>query len=131
MINKLYKLKKIQADQKIIQKNQITHQIELVDSEMLMISNKINTAGVTKYGAISDFAILTMHKNSMKLHLQKLSNKKNLLVIQEDKFIKEILELQKESEQFSYILNEERKELIKKILLAEDEAAAEYMQSKY
>ncbi|NQY20319.1 MAG: hypothetical protein HRT40_03250 [Campylobacteraceae bacterium] len=131
MINKLYKLKKMQADQKIIQKNEITNHIEKVDNEMLLTQNKINTAGVTKFGAISDFAILTMHKNTMKLHLQKLANKKNLLVIQEDRLIKEILELQKESEQFSYILDEERKELVKKIILAEDEAAAEYMQSKY
>ena len=42
-----------------------------------------------------------------------------------------MIELQKETEQFSYILEEERKEAIKKILLAEEEASTEYMQSKY
>jgi DNA primase len=35
------------------------------------------------------------------------------------------------AEQFAYILEEEKKELIKKILLAEEEASSEYMQSKY
>ena len=39
--------------------------------------------------------------------------------------------MQKETEQFAYILEEERKEAIKKILLAEEEASTEYMQSKY
>ena len=48
-----------------------------------------------------------------------------------EKVIKEIIELQKETEQFAYILEEERKEAIKKILLAEEEASTEYMQSKY
>ncbi|NQY25456.1 MAG: hypothetical protein HRT41_15650 [Campylobacteraceae bacterium] len=131
MIKKLHKLKKMQTDQKIIEKNIITNAIESIDSEILLTKNKINQASVTKYGAISDFAVLAMHKNSMKLHLTKLGIKKNALVIKEDGFIKDILVLQKETEQFAYILDEERKELIKKLLIADDEAAAEYMQSKY
>jgi hypothetical protein len=45
--------------------------------------------------------------------------------------VNEIVELQKESEQFKYILDEEKKEKFKKILAAEEEAASEYVQSKY
>jgi len=131
MIKKLYKLKKMQCDQKIIAKNQISDQISNIDLEMHLTANKISQAGVTKFGAISDFAILAMHKNSMKLHLSKLAIKKNALVVQEDGLIKQIVVLQKESEQFAYILEEERKELLKKIILADEEAALEYMQSKY
>ncbi len=131
MIKKLHKLKKMQTDQKIIEKNQITNAIENIDNQIMLTQNKINQASVTKYGAISDFAVLAMHKNSMKLHLTKLAIKKNSLVIREDGFIKEIIVLQKESEQFAYILEEERKELVKKLLLADEEAALEYMQSKY
>ena len=48
-----------------------------------------------------------------------------------ERISKDIIELQKEAEQFLYILEEEKKELIKKILLAEEEASSEYMQSKY
>jgi hypothetical protein len=131
MIQKLHKLKKMQTDQKIIEKAQLSNEIDSIDAEILLTQGKINSAGVTKHGAIADFAILTMHKNSMKLHLRKLANKKNLLVMQEDKLIKDIVDLQKETEQFSYLLEEEKKEILKQILIAEDEAAAEYMQSKY
>lgn len=131
MIKKLHKLKKMQTDQKIIEKAQLSNEIDTIDAEVLLTQGKINSSGVTKHGAISDFAILTMHKNSMKLHLRKLANKKNLLLMQEEKLIKDIIELQKETEQFSYLLEEEKKEILKQILIAEDEAAAEYMQSKY
>ena len=51
--------------------------------------------------------------------------------MQVENLLKDIIELQKEAEQFSYILEEEKKELMKKILSAEEEASTEYIQSKY
>ena len=57
--------------------------------------------------------------------------KKNSLLSQIANLVNEIVELQKESEQFKYILDEEKKEKFKKILAAEEEAASEYVQSKY
>ncbi|MFW3329071.1 hypothetical protein ACN9JT_11485, partial [Aliarcobacter butzleri] len=80
---------------------------------------------------ISDFLILAMHKDTMRLHIQKLLNRKNSLLSQIANLVNEIVELQKESEQFKYILDEEKKEKFKKILAAEEEAASEYVQSKY
>ena len=54
-----------------------------------------------------------------------------ILNMEVERISKDIIELQKEAEQFSYILEEEKKELMKKILLAEEEASTEYIQSKY
>lgn len=131
MIEKLYKLKKNQTDQKLVQKAQFESQIEKINVEIALTKNRIDTSSVEKYGAISDFMILTMHKNTMKMHMQKLNTEKNSINLQIEAVIKEIIELQKEAEQFKYILEEERKEVIKKILIAEEEASSEYMQSKY
>jgi hypothetical protein len=131
LIEKLYNLKKNQTDQKLMQKAQLESKIEKIDIEIALIQNRINTASVERHGAISDFMILTMHKNTMKMNIQKLNTEKNNLSFQVESIIKEIIELQKEAEQFGYILEEERKEAIKKILLAEEEASNEYMQSKY
>lgn len=131
MIEKLYKLKKNQTDQKLVQKAQFESQIEKINVEIALTKNRIDTSSVEKYGAISDFMILTMHKNTMKMHMQKLNIEKNSINLQIEAVIKEIIELQKEAEQFKYILEEERKEVIKKILIAEEEASSEYMQSKY
>ena len=131
MIEKLYKLKKNQTDLKLMEKAQLVSKIEKIDFEIIFTQNKIDTASVDKFGAISDFMILSIHKNTMKSHIQKLNNEKNILNSRVEILVKEIIELQKEAEQFSYILEEEKKELIKKILLAEEEASSEYMQSKY
>ncbi|QKF65918.1 hypothetical protein AVENP_0344 [Arcobacter venerupis] len=105
--------------------------IEQIDIEILLTQNRIDTASVEKHGAISDFMILTIHKNTMKMHIQKLNKEKVLLNMDVELLLKDIIELQKEAEQFSYILEEEKKEAIKKILLAEEEASSEYIQSKY
>ena len=131
MIQKLYNLKKNQTDQKLMQKAQIDSKIEQLNLEISFTQNKIDTATVQKHGAISDFMILTIHKNTMKAHIQKLKKEIELLNKQLEILIKEIVEIKKEAEQFKYILEEEKKEAFKKILLAEEEAANEYMQSKY
>ncbi len=131
MIDKLYDLKKTQTDQKLMQKGQLQSKIDHIDTEVLLTQNKINTTGVQKYGAISDFTILAMHKNTMKAHIQKLEQQKKVYVSQLEGIVKEIIELQKEAEQYEYILNEEKKQKVLKVLKAEQEAADEYVQSKY
>jgi hypothetical protein len=131
LIEKLYNLKKNQTDQKLMQKAQLESKIEKLNIEISLTQNKIYTASVEKHGAISDFMILTMHKNTMKMHIQELNSEKNGINLQIEAIIKEIIELQKEAEQFGYILEEERKERMKRILLEEEEASNEYIQSKY
>ena len=60
-----------------MQKSQLESKIEQLNAEILLTQNRINTAGVQKHGAISDFMILTIHKNTMKTHIQELSNEKS------------------------------------------------------
>ncbi len=131
MISKLYKLKKNQTDLKLIEKAQLMSKIEKIDIEIALTQNRIDTSSVEKHGAISDFMILTIHKETMKLHIKKLINEKNILNMHVENLVKEIVQLQKEAEQFSYILQEEKKEKMQKILLEEEAEASEYIQSKY
>ena len=131
MIDKLYKLKKNQTDQKLMQKAQLLAKIERINIEISLTQNRIDTATVQKYGAISDFMILTIHKNTMKMHIKDLNNEKNILNMEVENLLQDIIELQKEAEQFSYILEEEKKEAIQKVLALENEEANEYIQSKY
>lgn len=131
MINKLYKLKKTQLDQKYIQRSELQNKIDLLDTEIHETNLSIQNARIDRFGAISDFSILEMHKNTMKLHIQKLNKQKELLVVNMNQVKRELLELNKESEQYAYILEEEKKERLKKQLLVEEEAASEFMQSKY
>ena len=131
MIDKLHKLKKSQTDQKLMLKGQIMSRINHIDTEIIFTEEKINTTSVQKHGAISDFAVLAIHRNTMKMHITKLEIEKNNLKSQLEVIIEEIIELQKETEQFAYILEEQKQEEIKRLLLVEEEASSEYIQSKY
>lgn len=131
MIEKLYNLKKMQTDQKISEQGGVQNEINQLEDEIEQTNISMTTASVTKHGAISDFTVLQIHKNTMKIHITKLENQKNALTSKLNKIQEEVIELQKETEQFAYILKEEQKEALKKLLLAEEEASTEYMQSKY
>lgn len=131
MIEKLYKLKKNQTDQKLIEKSTLEREVDNIDKEIETTKHEIDTATVDKFGAISDFMILAMHKDTMRLHIQKLLARKNRLIPKIANLVNEIVELQKESEQFKYILDEEKKENFRKLLASEAAASEEYVQSKY
>jgi len=131
MIDQLYNLKKIQSDQKLMEKAQLQSKINQLDAEIMLTHNQINSACVQKFGAISDFAVLEMHKNTMKEHVKKLESEKLGIAAKMEKVVEEIIELQKETEQFEYILDEIKQEKQLKVLKAEVEAAEEYVQSKY
>ena len=131
MINKLYNLKKNQTDQILIQKSQIDSRIDQIDAEISLTKNSIASATVQKNGAIADFMILTMHKDTMKLHIAKLESEKAKLNEELKKIVEEIIELQKQSEQFKYILEEQRIEAKAAQLKLEQETTEEFIQSKY
>lgn len=131
MITKIYNLKKNQTDQKILQRARVQNKIEELSAEILMTQTKLETTSVDKFGAISDFAILQIHKNTMKAHIGKLNMAKNRLQQEVEKIDEEIKELLKETEQFKYLVEEEKKEAFKKLLKKEEEFTEEYVQSKY
>ena len=131
MIEKIYNLKKMQTDQKLMEKGQVLSEINRIDNEIMFTQNKIITTSVQKNGAIADFAILQIHKNTMKLHIKELEQQKAKLNNELNILIQEIIELQKECEQFKYILEEQKQEQLRRVLVAEEESASEYVQSKY
>ena len=131
MIEKLYNLKKSQTDQKMMQKGQLIAKMNHIDDEIMFTQNKINTTSVQKHGAISDFAVLAIHRNTMKSHIAKLESEKTGLNSQLEIIVQEIIELQKETEQFGYMLEEQKQEELRQMILLEEEASSEYIQSKY
>ena len=131
MITKLYKLKKLQKEQKLMQKGQLVSKVNRIDSEILLTKTQMDTSSVQKFGAVSDFTILAIHKNTMKAHILKLENQKKILAKELELLNEEIFEFQKETEQFAYLVEEEKNEGLRKMLAAEEEEASEYVQSKY
>ena len=131
MIKKLYNLKKLQIDQKLVEKSHLISRINEIENEVVDTNKQIVMTSVNKHGAISDFSILQIHKDTMKLHIVKLEREKRKLESEVETLMEIIIELQIESEQFDYLLKEEKKRKFKEMIKAQDEEAAEYMQSKY
>jgi hypothetical protein len=131
MIDKLFKLKQQQINQQVLLKQQSLSKIEEIERELYNTNNAFHSATLDVMGAISDFRVLQIHKETMKEHMIKLSQEKAQLKQKVDYFDSIILLLNKESEQFNYILQENKKEELKKIQKLEEIVASEYMQAKY
>ena len=131
MIDKLYKLKQLQVNQKILEKQQVLASIDQIEKDIQTMQNDQYSASLNAQGEIADFAVLQMHKNTMIHNIRLLKNRKKELLQSIDRFNYEIMELQKESEQFEYIQIEMQKELYKKRLKEEELNSAEYMQTKW
>lgn len=131
MIEKLYKLKQQQINQQVLLKQQSMSKIDDIETELKNTHNAYHGATLDVMGAISDFRVLQIHKDTMKEYMIKLSQKKATLKKQVEYYDNIIIGLNKESEQFHYMLQEHKKEQIKKVLKDEENVAAEYMQAKY
>ncbi|MEA3383905.1 MAG: hypothetical protein U9Q20_04410 [Campylobacterota bacterium] len=131
MIDKLYNLKQQQINQQVSLKQQALSKIKEIDDELLETNTRIHTTTVDIMGSISDFRVLQIHKMTMQDHMVKLSQKKEQLQKQIEHYNSLILSFNKESEQFDYIIQENKKEKLKEILKAEELVSSEYMQSKY
>lgn len=131
MIDKLYNLKKTQTDQKMMFKAEIMNSIDIYNNQIEELKRNINTASVDRFGAISDFKVLEIHKNTLRMNVKKLESQRSVLLVKLKKLDIEIVELQKQKEQYAYILDEQKKEGFKKILKEEEEASSEFVQSKY
>ena len=131
MIDQLYKLKQQQINQQVLLKQQATSKINDIDNELNLTNTKLHTTGVDIMGAISDFRVLEIHKETMKEHIIKLSQNKEHLKKQIEHYDGIIINLNKESEQFNYILQEMKREKLKEIEKQEEIVASEYMQAKY
>ena len=131
MIDKLYKLKQQQINQQVLLKQQALSKIGEIDAQLIETNTRLHTAGVEIMGAISDFRVLQIHKETMKEHIVKLSQNKTHLKKQIEYYDSIIVELNKEGEQLNYILQEQKQERLKNIEKQEELVASEYMQAKF
>lgn len=131
MITKLYKLKQQQINQQVQLKQQALSKINDIDIELHNTNSALHTTTVDIMGAISDFRVLQIHKETMKEHMVKLLQKKEFLQKQIENYDNIIISLNKESEQFNYIIQEEKQKKMKEILKQEEIVSSEYMQAKY
>ena len=131
MIDKLYKLKQQQITQQVLLKQQALSKINDIDNELIATNTRLHTTSVDIMGAISDFRVLQIHKETMKDHMIKLAQNKEHLLKQIEYYDSIIVDLNKESEQFNYILQEIKREKLKEIEKQEEIVASEYMQAKY
>ena len=131
MIQKLYKLKEQQINQQVLLKQQALAKVDDIDQELKTTTHSLQTASVDVMGAISDFRVLQIHKETMKDHIVKLGQKKLMLLKEVEQYNQNIVGLNKQSEQFYYILQEEKKQKLKEIAKQEEIVSSEYMQAQY
>lgn len=131
MIEKIYKLKQQQINQQVLLKQQILAKIDDINQELTTTNHALNTASVTIMGAISDFRVLEIHKETLKEHMIQLGRKKLQYLQQIEQYNNTIVNLNKQSEQFNYIIEEQKKETLKNIQKQEELTTSEYMQIKY
>ncbi len=130
MIDKLYSLKQKQINQQVLLKQQVLHKIDSINEELTQTIRSLKSATVNVMGSISDFRVLEIHKQTLKNHIAKLGQQKLHYLQQVEVYDQNIITLNKESEQFLYILQEEKKRKYKEVVKQEELASSEYVQSK-
>ena len=131
MIKKLYNLKKLQTNQELLQKQQLLASIQTVKDDIKQTNYDMLNAKVSALGAINNFKILAIHKNTMKDHIIKLNKQVGYLKYEVTKKDKILIQLNKETEQFKYMKEQQDKEKFKQIIKAEEETSNEYVQSRW
>ncbi len=131
MIDKLYHLKQVQIEQELMQKQELIHKIDDINKQVSQYRDQLENVTVESSGAMVDFEILAIHKKTMKQYIIDLGRQSMLLSQKVDQHNNAIVQLQKESEQYEYLLNEEKKEQYKEELKIEALIADEITQSKW
>jgi len=131
LIKQLYNLKKNQTEQKLTEKSALEKEVDRIEEEVESTQHRINTATVERLGSISDFMVLAMHKDSLRFYIKELLIKKNDLLKKIEALLGEIIELQKQIEQYKYILEEQMKEKNKMLMDIQVLEAEEFIQSTY
>jgi chromosome segregation ATPase len=131
MILKLYNLNKSQLEQNLMKKQQVVNQIHNLNSKIDELNDSILKMSVNKLGAIGDFKLLAIHKNTMNYEKEKLKVRKITLQNEMNKIDNIINNFQKEIEKYSYLLKKEKKEKIKELEKYDENIAFEYIQSQF
>jgi chromosome segregation ATPase len=112
-------------------KQQIVNKVNEIENQLESINESLLKMSVNKFGAIGDFKMLAIHKNSMKYEKEKLIIKKNSLSQEVLKYDKIISDFQKEIEKYSYLLKQEKKQKLKDLEKYDENIAQEYIQAKF
>jgi hypothetical protein len=131
MVEKLCKLKQQQIDQQLLLKQQVLSKIDDIDKELVESNYQFENARIQPYGRVSDVVSLQLYKEDIKNYMVKLHKTKIELKKTLEYFDKTIMALNKEYEQFNYLLEEQKREKLKQIQKDEDLVASEYMQVKF
>ena len=131
MILKLYNLNKLKLEQNISLKQQLKVKLHSIDLEINSIIHALNSTGVDKFGAIRDFKLLAIHKNTLKHDMKILNMEKDNVNNDISKYDKIIVQYQKEMEKYDYLVKEEKKEKRKKLEKYDEDIASEYIQARY
>lgn len=128
MIKQLYKLSKSNLERYLSKQSRLKNEILDIDEKLQDINNSINTMTIQKFGAIGDFKLLAIHKNTLKYNYQQHLTTKNSLENQLQQLTKQIKQYQQEKERYKYLLQVETKKQRLKILRDEEKVANEYTQ---
>ena len=131
MISKLYNLNKLKINQNISLKQQIKAKIHNINLEIKDITNRLNTTSVEKHGAIRDFKLLSIHKDTLKYKIKLFNMEKQKYNNNIIKYDGIITEYQKELEKYDYLLKEEKKQKLIDEQKYEEEIASEYVQARF
>lgn len=131
MIKKLYNLKNMQLNQKLTQKQELGSQMLEINTQLDEIQISLSQTGVKMFGSISDFKILAIHKNTLKNNREKLIIKKNILQKKINQLDNELIENNKEIEQYKYLLQMEKVKKMKQDLKNEELVASDFVQARW
>jgi hypothetical protein len=130
MINKLYKLKKTEVDQIIAQKLRLLNRTYEIDGNIIDTRNTINNTEIGHTGIMSNIMYLSQYKSGLSNKIDRLVHEKHDILNQISTLDEQIVKLNQECEQYSYMLDLQKKEAFKKMLKDEANVSEEYIQSK-
>ena len=131
MILKLFKLNKSKLEQNMAFRQEVYTKIFDIEDKIEQIDEDLVKTSVNRFGAIGDFKVLAIHKNTMKYEKQKLLTNRNTLTNEIKNYDSIIIKYQKELEKYQYLLNEEKKQKLKEIIKYDEKNSNEYVQAKF
>jgi len=131
VIYKLHNLKKMQLDQELVAKQALVAQGFDCDNKIQELQQELNTTGVKAFGSIGDFKVLAIHKDSIKFEQNQIKNQKRLIEQKIQIHNQKIVELNKELEQYKYLIEVDKKEKRKQEEKNEELAASEFVQARW
>jgi flagellar biosynthesis chaperone FliJ len=130
LVDKLYDLKNKELEQLMASRANVVHQRSKIDEEIASIRHAINTTSIDRYGVISDFAVLQMHKNTLKNEIAKLIQERLKLDEMMHELEEQLKEIYKHVEQFKYLKEQEKLKRNREKQRLEEKSLDEFVQTR-